>query len=224
MSDKKDWVGNSNSIFTMNGARGNPEDRETRDFYATDPVAAEWLLKLEPQLNNIWEPFVGTGNLAEIYHKEGKLKAISDIEDRGYYPEGVLTSYGKDFLKMKKVWKGDIISNPPYKNVQNYVEHALELLSEGHYLALFMKITFLEGQSRRDLFKNQPPIRVWVSSARIACAKNNEFVTVSKDKNGDPKLDKDGNPITERISSAACYCWFVWQKGYKGDTVVKWFN
>jgi len=24
--------------------------------------------------------------------------------------------------------------------------------------------------------------------------------------------------------SAVAYAWFVWQKGYKGDTVIKWFN
>lgn len=25
-------------------------------------------------------------------------------------------------------------------------------------------------------------------------------------------------------SSAAAYAWFVWEKGYKGETIVKWFN
>lgn len=24
--------------------------------------------------------------------------------------------------------------------------------------------------------------------------------------------------------SAAAYAWFVWEKGYKGETTVKWFN
>lgn len=24
--------------------------------------------------------------------------------------------------------------------------------------------------------------------------------------------------------SAVCYAWFVWEKGYKGDTIVRWFN
>lgn len=25
-------------------------------------------------------------------------------------------------------------------------------------------------------------------------------------------------------SSAAAYAWFVWEKGYQGETIVKWFN
>ena len=28
----------------------------------------------------------------------------------------------------------------------------------------------------------------------------------------------------EKKSSAVCYAWFVWEKGYKGDTIVKWIN
>ena len=27
-----------------------------------------------------------------------------------------------------------------------------------------------------------------------------------------------------KASSAVCYAWFVWQKGYTGDAVVKWIN
>lgn len=25
-------------------------------------------------------------------------------------------------------------------------------------------------------------------------------------------------------SSAVAYAWYVWEKGYTGDTVLKWFN
>ena len=45
-----------------------------------------------------------------------------------------------------------------------------------------------------------------------------------KDKEGNPVLDGNGNQIMIRESSAACYAWFVWQKGYKGPTELKWFN
>lgn len=68
----------------------------------------------------------------------------------------------------------------------------------------FLKLTFLEGKARRALFRSTPPIRVWVSSSRLKCAMNGDF-------------DKYG-------SSAAAYAWFVWEKGYKGETTVKWFN
>ena len=170
----KDWTGNSKSTYvTLGASNHSKEDREVNDYYATDPIAAEYLLKIEPEITNIWENACGEGNLAEPYRREGKLKAISDLIDRGYYPEGIMTSYGKDFLQMKKVWKGDIVTNPPYAMSLDWAKHSLELLQEGHYLALFLKLTFLEGKERRKFFEENPPIRIWVSSSRIQCAKNN---------------------------------------------------
>lgn len=219
------WTGNKNSTYTCLGASNHSkEEREVHDYYATDPLAAEYLLKIEPQITNVWEMCVGEGNLAEPYRREGKLKAISDLIDRGYYPEGIMTSYGKDFLQMSKVWKGDMVSNPPYSIAVEWTKHCLDLLQDGHYLALFMKITFLEGKERRKFFEDNPPIRVWVSSSRIQCAKNNEFEVPKKDKNGNVVYDKSGNPVMVKMSSAACYCWYIWQKGYKGPTELKWFN
>ena len=225
ITKKKDWTGNSRSTYVCLGASNHSEEeREENDFYATDPLAAEELIRIEPQINNIWENACGLGHLAKVFHREGKLKAISDLIDRGYRPEGIMTSYGKDFLKMSKVWKGDIVTNPPYGIALDWTKHCLDLLQEGHYLALFMKITFLEGKERKDFFRGNPPVRIWVSSSRIQCAKNGEFEVPKKDKNGNIMYDKDGKPVLTKMSSAACYCWYIWQKGYKGFPELRWFN
>ena len=203
----KDWVGNSVALFSCNGASNHSlEERASRDFYSSDPVCAVWLLKLEPQINNIWEPAVGNGALAEPLREAGKLKAVSDIVDRGYYPEGISTKYNLDFLTFNKKWKGDIVTNPPYNVCLDWAQHQLDLIQDGRYSALFMKITFLEGKSRKSFLEENPPIRVWVSSSRIMCYKNGNI--------------EDG----KKNSSATCYAWYVWQKGYKGDTIIKWFN
>ena len=101
-------------------------------------------------------------------------------------------------------WDGDIITNPPYKYAQQFVEHALSITQEGTKLAFFMKLLFLEGQKRRTLFKNAPPKRIWISSSRILCAKNGKF--------------------DNSKSSAVAYCWFVWKKKFKGNPTIGWFN
>lgn len=203
---KKDWTGSGRAVFVCNGASGHAlEDREEYDYYASEPACATWLMEIEPQITNIWENCVGGGHLAEEFRKAGKLGIVSDLVDRGYYPEGIRAKYPLDFLTFNKVWKGDIATNPPFVHSTKWVEHSLDCLQEGRYLALFMKITFLEGKSRRELFKKYPPIRVWVSSSRLNCAKNGDFEKYGK-------------------GSAACYCWFIWQKGYTGSTEVKWFN
>ena len=99
-------------------------------------------------------------------------------------------------------WDGDIITNPPYKYAKEFVEKALELVTTGRRVAMFLKLTFLEGQGRRELFKNNPPKVVYVSSARLNCGKNGVFTG----------------------TSAVAYCWVIWQKGHAGPTQIKWFN
>ena len=225
MTKNKDWIGNKAAVFVCNGASGHAkEEREENDYYATDPIAAEWLLKIEPQIANIWETAVGEGHLAKVFNEAGKLSIISDLIDRGYHPEDIPNCFGKDFLQMNKVWRGDVVTNPPYASSIEWAQHSLDVIQEGHYSALFMKLTFLEGKGRKKFFEDNPPIRVWVSSSRIPCAKNGEFYKPKKNKDGSTAVNYVGEPIMVKESSATCYAWFIWQKGYKGDTVIKWFN
>lgn len=225
MGEKRDYIGNKAAVFVCNGATGHAkEEREENDYYATEPSAAEWLLTLEPQLENILEPAVGEGHLAETFRKAGKLGGICDLIDRGYHPEGIPQAFGKDFLEMNRIWKGDVVTNPPFATGYKWAKHQLDIIQEGRYSCLFMKLTFLEGQERRKFFEEYPPIRVWVSSARIPCAKNGEFYKPKKDKEGNKILDGEGNPVMIKESSAVCYAWFVWQKGFKGHPELRWFN
>ena len=69
----------------------------------------------------------------------------------------------------------DILTNPPYKYAKEFVEKALKIQSEGYYTIMFLKIQFLEGQARKELFKKYPPKYVYVNSARQLCAMNGEF-------------------------------------------------
>lgn len=85
------------------------------------------------------------------------------------------------------------------------MEHALDISSDGCKVAMFLKIQFLEGKARRKLFKKYPPKTVYVSSSRLRCAMNGDFEKYAK-------------------STAVCYAWYVWVKGYTGDTVIKWIN
>ena len=51
----KDWVGNGNSIFKSLGASNHTDkERQSEDFYATDPLAAELLLQVEELAPKIW--------------------------------------------------------------------------------------------------------------------------------------------------------------------------
>lgn len=100
----------------------------------------------------------------------------------------------------------DILTNPPYKYAKEFVLKALDLLADGRKVFMFLKLTFLEGKSRyKDLFSKFPPKFIYVFSERVLCAKNGEF----------EKMKQAGG-------SAVAYAWFVWQKGWKGKTIIDW--
>ena len=193
----KDWTGNRASVFVCNGATGHADhDRAEQDFYATEPRATELILGLEKFAPRIWEPACGAGHMANVLAANGYDVKATDLIDRGFGTGGI------DFLAQTEKWDGDIITNPPYKFAAEFVEKALELVADGAKVAMFLKLTFLEGKTRRAMFNSTPPLRVWVSSSRLQCGINGDF----------------GG------TSATAYAWFVWQKGYKGDTILRWFN
>lgn len=200
----KDWTGNRNSTFVMLGASNHTnKQREVNDFYATDPHALEIFLDKLEQDNiklhrNIWECACGQGHLSEVLKRKGYHVVSSDIFDRGYE-----NTYIINFLEnINKNIKIDILTNPPYKYAEEFVEKSLEIQANGYYTIMFLKIQFLEGQARKKLFQKYPPKYVYVNSARQIC-----YI------NGD---------MSKKMSSASCYCWFIWEKGWKGETIVRW--
>lgn len=200
--DNKDWSGNGKSTFVTLGASSHSEnDREEHDYYATDPKAMELLLQLETFNNNILEPACGEGHLSKVLEANGYNVTSEDLIERGY---GVGK---KNFLSREEKFDGDIITNPPYKFSEEFLRKSMSLIRDGDKVVMFLKLQFLEGQSRKKLFKDFPPKIVYVSSKRITCAPNGEFV-------------KDG----KTVGSAVAYCWYIWEKGYKGETILKWFN
>lgn len=81
----KDWTGNYHSVCGCLGARNEcKEDREINDYYATSPIAAEWLLKIENLSSRIWECAVGEGHLAKVFMANGYDVKATDLVYRGF--------------------------------------------------------------------------------------------------------------------------------------------
>ena len=201
----KDWTGNYNSIYKTIGASNHTEaEREEHDYYATSPIAVKLLCEIETFSHDILEPCCGEGHISKVLEEHGYNVESMDLIDRGYGKGGV------NFLEYNEVIDKDIITNPPYSMAQEFVEHSMELITDGHKVAMFLKLSFLEGQGRHRMFEKYPPKTVWVSSARLGCAKNGEF-----------KINKHGEPT---VASAVAYAWFVWEKGFNGIPEIRWFN
>lgn len=191
-----DWKGNKKSTFVTLGASSHAlTERQEHDYYATDPRTIPELLQVENFIGSIWEPSCGEGHLSKPLIEAGYEVISTDLIDRGFGIGNI------DFFKESSLRGDNIITNPPYKYATQAVEHSLNLGAKK--VAMFLKLTFLEGKERNRLFKTYPPKKVWVYSSRRQVAIN-----------GDPEMFKK--------SSAAAYAWFIWEKDYQGETTVGW--
>lgn len=200
-STSKDWTGNEYSTYATLGASNHTDaERQQHDYYATEPKATEVLLDVEKFNLIIWECACGAGHISRVLEAHGYRVISTDLYPRGYGSNEPL-----DFLSDKITYfAGDIITNPPYKYAVEFARKAIDIVRPGAKVAMLLKIQFLEGKKRRKFFEENPPRVVYVSTSRLCCAKNGIF--------------------NYKRKSAICYAWFVWEKGYKGEPVIKWIN
>ena len=192
-------AGSTKVFKTIGSSNHTPDERAKHDYYATDPQAVEMLLTLEAFAPVIWEPACGEGHISKVLAAHGYEVISTDLVYRGFgepEPMDFLTETFPDF-------EGDIITNPPYSAGLEFVTRALETVRPGGKVAMFLKVQFLEGKRLGELFAKTPPRTVYISRSRLACAKNGDF---------------------SHSENAIAYAWYVWEKGFTGDPVIKWFN
>lgn len=194
----KDWTGNKAAVYATHGASNHSRtEREISDFYATPPEAVIKLLERESFDPYIWEPACGAGHISMVLEDYGYKVYSTDLIDRGYGTGGI------DFLSSNEVFSGSIITNPPYSFAKEFVEKAMESIQYGHKVAMFLKLTFLEGVQRLEMFKKYPPEKIYVFSRRVNCGKNGDF---------------------SGVQSAVAYAWFIWRLGFNGSPTISWID
>lgn len=180
-------------------------ERANYDYYATPYQATEMLLDEVKFSGNFLEPCVGGGHIVDVikrYYPDECVYGV-DIVDRGY-PNTLVADFLKhDFLGQKF---DNVVTNPPFSLAQEFLEKCMEVVNDGGKIAMFLKIQFLEGAKRREMFKKYPPKYIYVFVKRQAPWNN-----------GSP-VDEKGKPW----SSTMCFAWFVWEKGFTGEPIVRW--
>lgn len=164
------------------------------DFYATPYAALPPLLCAEgrrlPKV--LWEPACGNGALALPLRNRGFDVVSTDLYDWGC-PD---SSGGVDFLEASaERFKPDapfgIVTNPPFGIVEDFVERAISL---SPYVALLLRLAFLESEGRMRWFPNVGLRRVHIISERLPMMHRHGWLG--------PKLDK----------AALCFGWFIFER------------
>jgi len=168
--------------------------RQKDDWYPTPEIATRRLLDVEMFDEQIWEPAAGDGAIAKVLKTACYDVISSDLNDYGYCESGI------DFLLEQKRAADSLVSNPPYKLAEQFIQRAIDLRVDKH--AWLLRLSFLEGQKRfQRLFSHHPPIRVHVFSQRLTMWRGGEEIA--------------GNGTT-------AYAWFVWRRGYTGSSQLGW--
>jgi hypothetical protein len=200
-------------VKTLGASNLTEDERETNDYYATHPDDLRaFLAALERDKvslsHRIWEPAAGERHLSKVLEKRGHEVFSSDLIIR---TEGVtqhdfisplfMSPEVRKQLDHPKRWNGDILTNPPYAYMSEFVEMGLQRLHSGSKMLLLLPSRYLEGLARYDeIYSKNPPKYIYQYSYRIDIGKGGEF--------------GGGNAVS--------YCWIIWEKGFEGDPRFRW--
>ena len=173
--------------------------RIEHDYYREPAWAVDALLDAEPFLGAVFDPFCGGGTIPARCRARGMKADGCDIQDIG-------ACVVRDFFE-STARHDNIISNPPYKLAEQAACHALKLVRRK--VAFFLRLNFLESQSRHTFFRDAPLSRVLVMARRVSCPPG--IYTGERDQWGcliQPE-EKGGK---------SAYAWFVFDHGHVGET------
>jgi hypothetical protein len=171
----------------------HPEGRPGDDFYPTPPTATEQLIRCIGFPERIWEPACGDGAISRVLESHDYQVISSDLYDHGYGETGA------DFLQTSARRANAIITNPPYCLAEAFLQHALDL--QVRKIALLCKLAFLEGVKRSSILEASPLHYVLVFRRRLQLTRNGESM---------------------RNRGMIAFAWFVWERNYNGQPVLRW--
>lgn len=174
------------SVQSLHRLIGHGNNRIKDDFYPTPSNATLALLKHEKFDGDIWEPACGDGAISKLLINQGYKVYSTDLIDRGY---------GDDHYDFLNSWRqhDNIVTNPPFNIGTKFAIHSLHCVRKK--VAIFQKLTFLEGKERRDkLYSLKMLRRVYVFSERQAF--------------GDHK------------GGMLAFAWFIFDKEYQGNAEI----
>lgn len=148
------------------GGASSSFDRRDSDFYPTPANVTQALvdsLKSENIMPSgwVWEPACGDGAMSRVLDAAGMTVVSSDIRSTEFRIGSV------DYLETPAIGCGGIITNPPFKLAQKFIEKAV---SEVPFVAILLKCDYWQAASRTRLFNENPPAYLLALNWRPAFA------------------------------------------------------
>lgn len=171
-------------------------DREKDDFYPTPRGLTVPLLRMETFEGAVWECACGDGAISSLL-AEQYITFSTDLVARGPYLTG-----GVDFLMEQSLLAPNVVTNPPFKLWQQFVNHALDL--GARKVVMLGRVLNLEGKAASSLMQRRGLARVLISAGRVDI------------------LPPGAKPTGK--GGIIAYAWYVFERGFQGDPTIKWFT
>jgi hypothetical protein len=181
-----------------NPGRHSFVDRQS-DLYETPECATLALLRAESLPRRIWEPACGRGAIVNILRAHGHEVVASDLVDYGV-PVTCPGYRNVDFLTKRRAPEGTqaILTNPPFKLANEFVEHALELCP---LVIMLLRLAFLESERRTRILESGTLARVHIFRRRLPMMHRHNW---------------DG----PKASSGMAFAWYVWSRDHGGPPTL----
>jgi hypothetical protein len=136
-----------------------------------------------------------TGLILEPACGDGAIVRV--LHKRGYNVESADLLDGQNFFERKKS-VSNIITNPPYRHSLDFILHAKKIAT--CKIAMLLPVEFLHGGTRYDLFQDRcfPLKLVYVFASRLR--------------------------FGSETHSTVGHAWYVWDRRYKGEPVIRWIR
>lgn len=161
--------------------RHNAEKRHIADYYVT-PVKdiITFLGALDEEVTlDIWDKIIldpcAGGDpshdmsypkaLREYYAIPNDWNGIKTIDIR----EDSLAETKCNYIETKLDYKPFlVISNPPFNQAMEFIKKALDDVEDGGYVAMLLRLNFLETKARKEFFDNYMPTWIFVHHKRMS--------------------------------------------------------
>lgn len=164
------------------------------DFYASPYAALPPLLVAEygKLPGTLWEPSCGNGALVLPLRNRGFNVIATDLHDWGCPDStGSVDFFSEVATGFRPDGSFGIVTNPPFAGVEEYVERAIGLAP---YVALLLRLAFLESEGRMNWFPHVGLQRVHVIGERL------------------PMMHRHGYDGPKLSNAGMCFAWFIFER------------
>jgi hypothetical protein len=170
------------------------------DLYETPAAAVTALMRYVKLPGTILEPSCGPGAIVRVLREAGHKVIAADLIDYGWTPDFDAQG-GVDFLKMQTLPRGvqAIVTNPPFKDAQQFVAHARSLCPR---VIMLLRLAFYESERRSPILDAGDLSSVLCFRKRL------------------PMMHRAGweGP---KASSGMAFAWYVWDRNHRGPARLR---